>query len=70
MTLLRQILALSVPAILANVATPLMSMSDMAISGRLGSADIIASVALGGVIFNLLYWLLGFLRMEIGRAHV
>lgn len=63
MTLLRQILALSVPAILANVATPLMSMSDMAISGRLGSADIIASVALGGVIFNLLYWLLGFLRM-------
>lgn len=61
--LFSQILALSIPAIFANVSTPLLSMSDMAISGRMGSADVLAATALGGVIFNLIYWLLGFLRM-------
>lgn len=58
-----RILSLTLPAIVANVATPLMSMSDMAMAGRLGHADFIAAVAMGGVIFNLAYWLLGFLRM-------
>lgn len=62
-TLLRQIFALSIPAIVANVATPLMSMCDLGIAGRLGGADIIGAVAMGGVVFNLLYWLMGFLRM-------
>lgn len=58
-----RILSLTLPAIVANVATPLMSMSDMAMAGRLGHADFMAAVAMGGVIFNLAYWLLGFLRM-------
>lgn len=62
-TRLRNIFSIAIPAIIANVATPLLSMSDMAISGRMGSADFIAAVSLGGVIFNLIYWLLGFLRM-------
>lgn len=62
-SLLRQILSLSLPAIVTNITTPLLSMADLAIAGRVGGATIIAAVALGGTIFNLIYWLCGFLRM-------
>lgn len=56
------ILALAIPAIIANITTPLLSLVDVAIVGRLGSAAYVAAIAVGGTMFNLLYWLLGFLR--------
>ncbi|MCM1483922.1 MAG: MATE family efflux transporter [Muribaculaceae bacterium] len=61
--LLSDIFRISVPAIITNITTPVLSMSDMAIAGHSGGAVLIASVALGGAIFNMLYWLFGFLRM-------
>ncbi|MDE5912943.1 MAG: hypothetical protein K2G81_04785, partial [Muribaculaceae bacterium] len=58
----RQILGLAVPAIVANITTPLLSLVDVAIVGRLGSAAYLGAIAVGGTMFNLLYWLFGFLR--------
>lgn len=72
----RQILALAVPSIVANITTPLLALVDTAIVGHMGSAMYIAAIALGGSVFNMVYWLFGFLRMgtsgitaqEYGRA--
>lgn len=60
---LRDVTALAIPSVIANLTTPLLSMADIAIMGHLGSPLYIAAIAVGGTMFNLLYWLLGFLRM-------
>lgn len=62
MTIRKQIIALSLPAIAANITTPLLGLIDTAIVGHLGSAVYIGAVALGSSVFNMLYWLFGFLR--------
>ncbi len=54
---------LAVPAIITNITTPLLGLSDMAITGHMGGAVYIAAIAVGGSVFNMLYWLCGFLRM-------
>ncbi len=58
----RQILGLALPAIVANITTPLLSLVDVAIVGHLGSAVYVGAIAVGGSIFSMLYWLFGFLR--------
>lgn len=58
----KSILALAIPAIVANITTPLLSMVDLAIVGHLGSAAFVAAIAVGGTVCNMLYWLFGFLR--------
>ncbi len=63
MSLRREIAALAVPAIITNITTPLLSLADMAVTGHIGGADYIGAVALGGTLFNTLYWLFNFLRM-------
>lgn len=62
-SLRRQILAIALPAIISNITTPLLAMIDVAIVGHIGSAAYIAAIALGSSMFNMLYWLFGFLRM-------
>lgn len=59
----KEILALSIPAIITNITTPLLGIADVAIVGNMGSAVFIAAIAVGGTMFNLLYWLFAFLRM-------
>lgn len=56
-------MALAIPSVIANITTPLLSMIDVAIMGHMGSAVYLAAIAVGGTMFNMLYWLLGFLRM-------
>ncbi len=56
------ILRLALPAIVTNITTPLLALLDVAITGHMGSAVYIAAIAVGGVMFNMLYWLFGFLR--------
>lgn len=58
----RKILALAVPSIIANVVTPLLGLVDTAIVGHMGDAAYIGAIAVGGVMFNMLYWLFSFLR--------
>jgi len=60
---LRKISALAVPAVVTNITTPLLALCDVAITGHMGGAVYIAAISVGGTMFNMLYWLFGFLRM-------
>ena len=59
----RDILSLAIPSIITNITTPLLALMDVVIVGHMGSPDYIAAIAVGGTIFNMLYWLFAFLRM-------
>lgn len=59
----RQIFNLAIPNILSNLSVPLLSAVDTALVGHLPSPVYIGAVALGGMIFNFVYWGFGFLRM-------
>lgn len=52
------------PAIVSNITTPLLGLVDTAIVGHIGAAAYIAAIAVGASIFNMAYWLLGFLRQS------
>lgn len=60
----RKILQLALPSIIANITIPLVGMVDVAISGRLGSAAMIGGMAIATMLFELLYWNFGFLRIS------
>lgn len=59
----REILRLAIPNILSNISVPLLSSFDTGLMGTLG-ADHIASVGLGAMALNFVYWNFGFLRMS------
>jgi len=59
-----QILKIAVPSIVSNITVPLLGLIDVAIVGHMGSPVYICAVAVGSMIFNLIYWLFGFLRMS------
>lgn len=59
----RQILQIALPSIVSNITVPLLGMIDVAIVGHMGSPVYMGAVAVGSMIFNLVYWLFGFLRM-------
>ena len=59
----REILRLAVPSIVTNITVPLLGMVDVAIVGHIGQASYIAAIALATMVFNLIYWNFGFLRM-------
>lgn len=60
----REILNIALPAIIANITIPLLGLLDTAIAGHLGSPVFIGAIAVGSMIFNLVYWNFGFLRMS------
>lgn len=68
----RNILNLAVPSILANITVPIVGMADIAVAGHLDSAGLVSSatliggVAIGTMLFDLLYWNFGFLRVGTG----
>ncbi len=64
----RDILKLAVPSILANITVPLVGMVDIAVAGHLdaGAATMIGGIAIGTMLFDLLYWNFGFLRVGTG----
>lgn len=57
------ILRLAVPSIVSNITVPLLGIVDLAIVGHIGDARMIGAIAVGGMMFNLIYWVFGFLRM-------
>lgn len=62
-TLNREILRLAIPSILANITIPLVGMVDVAIIGHISNASAIGGIAIGTMLFDLLYWNFGFLRI-------
>jgi len=59
----KKILNLAIPNIISNITVPLLGMADLAIVGHLNSEVYVGAIALGSMIFNLIYWTFGFLRM-------
>lgn len=59
----RQILRIALPSIVSNITVPLLGLVDVAIVGHLGSPAYIGAIAVGGLLFNIIYWIFGFLRM-------
>lgn len=59
----REILQIALPSIVSNITVPLLGLIDAAIVGHLGAASYIGAIAVGGMLFNIIYWIFGFLRM-------
>lgn len=59
----KQILRLAIPNIISNVSVPLLSSVDTALVGRMEEAYYLGALAVAGIMFNILYWGFGFLRM-------
>lgn len=64
----KDILKLAVPSIFANITVPLVGMVDIAVAGHLDTAAavMIGGIAIGTMLFDLLYWNFGFLRVGTG----
>ena len=54
---------MAVPSILANITIPLVGLVDTAIVGHISNAAAIGGIAIGTMLFDLLYWNFGFLRV-------
>lgn len=60
----RAVFALALPMVFSNVTTPLLGLVDTWVIGHLGEAWFLGGVSVGATLINLLFWLLGFLRMS------
>jgi len=69
----RHIWSISWPIFLANITFPLVGAADTAMMGRLDNASFVGGVALGSLVFNFIYFGLGFVRMcttgLVAQAH-
>ncbi|MDX1638771.1 MAG: MATE family efflux transporter [Balneolaceae bacterium] len=59
----RRILNLAIPNIISNLSVPLLGAVDTALVGHLDEVYYLGAIAVGGMIFNFLFWGFGFLRM-------
>ena len=70
----KKILNLAIPSIISNITVPLLGLVDVAITGHMHSADseaggsgeYMAAIAVGSMVFNIIYWLHSFLRFGTG----
>lgn len=59
----KKILQIAIPSIVSNITVPLLGLVDVAIVGHLGATSYMGAIAVGGMLFNIIYWLFAFLRM-------
>jgi MATE family multidrug resistance protein len=59
----KNILRLAIPNIISGITIPVLGAVDLAMMGRLNNIAFMGAIALGGMIFNFVYWAIGFLRM-------
>ena len=59
----KRILDIALPSIVSNITVPLLGLIDVMIVGHLGATSYIGAIAVGGMLFNIIYWIFGFLRM-------
>ena len=65
----RKMLPIVFPTILMNISLPLLGVVDTAVMGHLEEVYYVGAVGIGSMIFSVLYWAFGFLRMGmIGLA--
>jgi MATE family multidrug resistance protein len=69
----RRVWSLAWPMMLSNITVPLLGLVDTAVIGHLPEPHHLGAVALGSMIFSILYWTFGFLRMGttgmVAQAH-
>lgn len=58
-----EILRIAIPSIVSNITVPLLGLIDVAIVGHMGNTAYIGAIAIGSMIFNVICWVFGFLRM-------
>lgn len=72
-TIDRSIARLALPSVVSNITVPLLGLIDLTIVGHLGQSEQIGAIAIGGTVFNIIYWIFVFLRMGTtglaGQAH-
>ncbi len=59
----KKILNLAIPNVISNLSVPLLGVVDTALVGHLDEVYYLGALAVGGMIFNFLFWGFGFLRM-------
>jgi len=59
----KQILRLAIPNIISNLSVPLLGAVDTALLGHLEQVYYLGAIAVGGMLFNFIFWGFGFLRM-------
>ncbi|MDD7660242.1 MAG: MATE family efflux transporter, partial [Bacteroidales bacterium] len=59
----KDILRIALPSIVSNITVPLLGLIDVGITGHLGKTAYLGAIAVGGMLFNVLYWMFAFLRM-------
>lgn len=60
----QEILRIALPSIITNITVPLLGIVDVAITGHISNSTVaIGAIAVGGLVFNMVYWLFNFLRM-------
>ena len=62
----RQIWQLALPSVISNITVPLLGLVDITIVGHIGDARYIGAIAVGTMLFNVVSWVFGFLRMGTG----
>jgi multidrug resistance protein, MATE family len=58
-----RVFGIAAPTMVANLTTPLLGIVGTAVIGRLGQAHLIGAVAMSALVFDLIFWVFGFLRM-------
>jgi multidrug resistance protein, MATE family len=58
-----RVFGIAAPTMVANLTTPLLGIVGTAVVGRLGEAHLLGAVAMSALVFDLIFWVFGFLRM-------
>ena len=58
-----RVFGIAAPTMIANLTTPLLGIVGTAVIGRLGQAHLLGAVAMSALVFDLIFWIFGFLRM-------
>src|SRR5215813_7880752 len=58
-----RVFGIAAPTMVANLTTPLLGIVGTAVIGRLGEAHLLGAVAMSALVFDLIFWIFGFLRM-------
>jgi MATE family multidrug resistance protein len=59
----KAILKIAIPVMISNVSTPLIGVVDTGVVGQIPDPAYIGAVAVGSLVFTLVFWAFGFLRM-------
>lgn len=69
----RELVRLSIPTIISTLAVPMLGLVDTIVLGRLPDVTQLGGAATATVIFNVIFWVFGFLRMGttglVAHAH-